>query len=111
VASRHPLWESRLGESSVLSTLDRGMLLDSGKETVASTALDAEPDMILEMPQDSYAPLILTAGMSVMFVGLLLRQWPTAAAGALLAGVGILVWLWPRRELREREPAAGVSHG
>jgi hypothetical protein len=111
VASRHPLWESRLGETPVLSTLDRGMLLDSGKETVASTALDAEPDMILEMPQDSFAPLVLTAGLSVLFVGLLLRQWPTAALGALLAAAGILIWLWPRRDLREREPAVEVSHG
>jgi cytochrome c oxidase subunit I len=111
VASRHPLWETRLGETSVLSSLDRGMLLDSGKETVASTALDAEPDMILEMPQDSFAPLVLTVGISVLFVGLLLRQWPTAGAGLLLAALGILMWLWPRRDLREREPAVGVSHG
>src|ERR1700759_2337016 len=50
VVSRHPLWESRLDESPARSTLDRGMLLDSGKETIATSALDAVPDMILEMP-------------------------------------------------------------
>jgi cytochrome c oxidase subunit I len=106
VASRHPLWESRLGANPVVSSLDRGMLLDSGKETIATSALDAAPDMILEMPQDSFAPLLLTAGISVLFVGLLLKNWSTLAIGAVVATAGILYWLWPRRELREREPEA-----
>jgi len=111
VASRHPLWESRLGENAQLSTIDRGMLLDSGKETIATSALDAVPDMILEMPQDSFAPLVLTAGLSVLFVGLLLKAWTVVAIGALLSGAGVLIWLWPRRALREREPAAEAAHG
>jgi heme/copper-type cytochrome/quinol oxidase subunit 1 len=110
VVSRHPLWESRLGEP-VLSTLDRGMLLDVGKETIATSALDASPDMILEMPKDSVAPLILAAGLSVLFVGLLLKNWIAVTVGALFAAAGILIWLWPRRELREREPAAEGAHG
>jgi heme/copper-type cytochrome/quinol oxidase subunit 1 len=108
VASRHPLWESRLEESEVRSSLDRGLLLDKGKETIATSALDASPDMILEMPEDSYAPLVLTAGMSVLFVGLLLKNWIAVGAGVLVAAGGILFWLWPRRDLREREP---VLHG
>ena len=111
VASRHPLWESRLGENALLSTLDRGMLLDTGKETIATSALDAAPDMILEMPQDSFAPLVLTGGLSVLFIGLLLKTWTVVAIGALLSAAGLLLWLWPRRDLREREPAAEVAHG
>ncbi|HEY2534891.1 MAG TPA: cbb3-type cytochrome c oxidase subunit I [Xanthobacteraceae bacterium] len=111
VASRHPLWESRLGEGPVRSTLDRGMLLDTGKETVATSALDAAPDMILEMPQDSFAPLVLTAGLGALFVGLLLKTWTAVAIGVLLSAAGLLMWLWPRRALREREPAPEVAHG
>jgi hypothetical protein len=111
VASRHPLWESRLGEDPVRSTLDRGMLLDAGKETIATSALDAAPDMILEMPHDSFAPVVLTAGLSVLFVGLLLKTWAVAAVGTLLSAAGLLMWLWPRRALREREPAAEAAHG
>ena len=34
VASRHPLWENRIGSEGALSSIDRGMLLDHGKETV-----------------------------------------------------------------------------
>jgi cytochrome c oxidase subunit I len=106
VASRHPLWESRLDESDARSSLDRGLLLDVGKETIATSALDASPDMILEMPEDSYAPLILTVGISGLFVGLLLKNWIAVGAGGLLAAAGMLFWLWPRRDLREREPVS-----
>ena len=99
VVSRHPLWESRLDEDAIRSTIDHGMLLDSDKETIATSALDAAPNMILEMPQDSLAPLILTAGLSVLFVGLLLKIWLVVGIGALFVAGGVLVWLWPRREL------------
>ncbi len=107
VASRHPLWDGRLSESGVISSIDHGMLLDQGKETVATSPLDASPDMILEMPEDTAAPFVLTLGTSLMFVGLLLKAWPLAIAGAAVAALSILWWLWPRRELREREPAHG----
>jgi cytochrome c oxidase subunit I len=105
VASRHPLWEERLGEPGPRSSIDRGMLLDQGKETIATTALDAEPDMIAEMPEDSYSPFLLAVGTTVIFVGLLLKMWDITLAGAVITILSLLAWLWPRRELREREPA------
>jgi len=108
VGSRHPLWENRLNEAGVVSSLDQGMLLDSGKETVGTSAMDAAPDMILEMPGDSYAPVVLAAGMAVLFVGLLLKVWLVGAAGGVVVALGILAWLWPSAELRERE---AVPHG
>ncbi len=110
VASRHPLWEERLEENGVRSSIDRGMLLDESKEMIATTALDAQPDMILEMPEDSFAPLILAIGASLVFVGLLLRTWSLAGAGAVVAIVALVAWLWPRRELREREPEPQTPH-
>ena len=51
IASRHPLWEDRLEESDHRSSLDRGVLLHQGKETVGSTMLDAVPNVVLHMPQ------------------------------------------------------------
>jgi cytochrome c oxidase subunit I len=104
VASRHPLWEGRLTEATATSSLDRGFLLDEGKETMGTSALDAEPNMILEMPEDTLAPLLLTVGVSILFVGLLLKVWTAVAAGAVVAAVAIVMWLWPRAQLREREP-------
>ena len=44
VASRHPLWEDRAGRSQTSDALDReGLLLDHGRETIGTRALDAEP--------------------------------------------------------------------
>jgi heme/copper-type cytochrome/quinol oxidase subunit 1 len=117
VASRHPLWEDRLQEQGEgKSSLTRGMLLVEGKETIGTSTLDAAPDMILEMPEDTFAPLLLTIALSIVFVGLLLKAWITVAAGSLLIGIALLAWMWPRRQLREREAVPGdaapeVNHG
>ena len=83
------------------------MMLDHGKETIATSALDAQPDMVLEMPQDSFAPLMLAAGLAALFVALLLKIWVLACLGGSIVALAILVWLWPRVYLREREPAHG----
>jgi heme/copper-type cytochrome/quinol oxidase subunit 1 len=107
VASRHPLWEGRLGTEGGLSSLDRGMLLTDGKETIATSGLDGEPDMVLEMPEDSFAPFSLTIGLSVLFVGLLLKVWTVVIVGAVICALALIAWFWPSRELREREPAHG----
>jgi heme/copper-type cytochrome/quinol oxidase subunit 1 len=107
VASRHPLWEDQLGEESAKSSIDRGMLLASGKETIGTSPLDAAPDMILEMPEDSITPFLLALGTTILFVGMLLKTWGVVAAGGALATLALIAWLWPRQALREREPAHG----
>jgi cytochrome c oxidase subunit 1/cytochrome c oxidase subunit I+III len=99
VASRHPLWEDRLNESPERSSLTRGYLLDQGRETLATTVLDAEPDLILKMPGDSYAPLVLALALSVLFVGLILHSAVCTGLGAFAIVMAILVWLWPQRRL------------
>jgi hypothetical protein len=104
VASRHPLWEDRLGDEPATSSISRGMLLSQGKETIGTSALDAAPDMILEMPEDSYAPLLLTIGLSVLFVAMLLKIWMLIGLGIVLIAAALVFWMWPRRQLLEREP-------
>jgi cytochrome c oxidase subunit I+III len=103
VASRHPLWESRLQETRGSSSLNEGLLLDHDRETIATTPFDSDPDLILKMPSDSFAPFILTIGLSAIFVGLLFHSflWPLAVAGALVGAAAILVWLWPERKLAQ----------
>jgi cytochrome c oxidase subunit I len=108
VASRHPLWEQRLGESHGASSLDTGLILDDRRETIGTTALDSEPDVILKMPFDSPAPFILTVGTSLIFAGMLIpsRLWALTAVGCLIVIAAILIWLWPERELGQTvEPA------
>jgi cytochrome c oxidase subunit 1/cytochrome c oxidase subunit I+III len=108
VASRHPLWEDRLAESPERSTLTGGYLLDQGRETLATTVLDAEPDLILKMPGDTYAPLALALALAVVFVGLILHSTACSVLGAVTAAFAIVLWLWPRRSLGQTGDATGV---
>jgi hypothetical protein len=102
VASRHPLWEDRLGEGSGYSSIERGLVLDDGKETIATTPLDAEPDLILKMPGDSAWPFLTTLAMTVALVGLLLGWWWVATGGGAVTMLWLLAWLWPRQALGQK---------
>ena len=107
VASRYPLWEDRLEGASGQSSTRTGLLLDRGRETLGTTVLDAEPDVILRMPKDSPAPLLLALALAAAFVGLLLHSWPVvviATVGTMLAAVG---WLWPEAQLGQTMEIVG----
>ncbi len=109
VASRHPLWEDRLEEpAGERSHVDAGLVLDHGREAIGTTALDAQPDIILKMPSDSYAPLLLALSATAIFVGLLTHLWWLAGAAAICTGVATLVWLWPEAALGETAEPADV---
>jgi cytochrome c oxidase subunit I+III len=108
VASRHPLLEDRLEESDSRSSIGTGMLLDHGRETVAVTPLDAEPDVILKMPSDSFAPFLLALALGMFFTGLLIPLWWLAGVSAAFGFLVILVWLWPERGLGQ---TARAEHG
>lgn len=103
------MWEGRIGEPGVAvharSQIDEGYLLAQGREALGTTALEANPDVILKMPGDSYAPFWLAVFSALVFAGLAMSAW--IFAGAMLAGcaVSIIVWLWPERALIQREPA------
>ncbi len=96
VASRHPLWEDRLNETDERSILGSDVLLDEGKETLAVTALDAQPDAIMTMPGDSLLPVILALGMSVVFGGMLVVNWWAVSVGAVGVAITLLAWFTPR---------------
>lgn len=86
------------------SHLDEGYLLGQGREALGTTALGGKPYVILKMPEDSYAPFMLGLFAALFFAALALRWWGAALAMSLACGVSIVVWLWPRRELVQREP-------
>jgi cytochrome c oxidase subunit I len=114
VASRHPLWEDRLaGPEDARSHIETGLVLDHGKEALGTTTLDAEPNVILKMPQDTRLPLYLALSMTVVAAGLVLLTWWVVAVGTALTAASILAWLWPEAKLGETvTPATGVPpHG
>ena len=72
-----------------------GYLLDDGRETIGTTPLDAEPEVILRMPGDSLLPVFLAAATTIIFVGLLGHWWILAGAGALGAFAVLCLWFSP----------------
>ena len=107
IASRHPLWEAQLDEAPARSILDAGLLLDEGRETIATTALDGDPDLILKMPEDTYVPLFLAVALTLAFSGLLLLSWPITIVGGAGMLACLLIWLWPDARLAQ---IAGAVH-
>jgi len=105
IASRHPLWEDRLDETADRSTIDRGLVLDEGKETVGITVLDAEPDVILKMPGDTLLPLLAGLGMMVIFCGMLFISFWVIGAGVVWTALVLLIWLAPRDHASTERPA------
>jgi cytochrome c oxidase subunit 1/cytochrome c oxidase subunit I+III len=104
VARRHPLWEEELGEGQDRSSTNaRGFLLNHGRETLGTTVLDAEPDVILKMPGDSLTPLILALALSAFVVGLLFKLWIVFGIGGGIALLASVFWLWPERSLSQVE--------
>jgi cytochrome c oxidase subunit 1/cytochrome c oxidase subunit I+III len=112
VASRHPLWEDRLGQPEAAhSHIDAGLVLDHGKETLGTTTLDAEPNVILKMPHDTLVPLYLGLSMTLLATGLVLLNWWVVAIGVACVACSMLGWLWPEASLGETAvPATGEPH-
>jgi cytochrome c oxidase subunit I len=112
IASRHPLWEDRLDAAEGRSNLQEGYLLMDGRETLGTTALDAVPDVILKMPDDTYAPFFLALFSASGFAGLLLDWDRFTLLMAAAAGLSLAVWMWPRQKLVQRVPGVnGVTEG
>ncbi|MDR5754150.1 cytochrome c oxidase subunit I [Caballeronia sp. LZ024] len=113
VASRHPLWEDRLGTPSgaARSQLDEGYILDHGREALATTPLEARPDAILRMPSDSFAPFVLGLFAACLFGAMALHAWTGCALSVVGCAASLIAWLWPERALHQREPEGEHVHG
>jgi cytochrome c oxidase subunit 1/cytochrome c oxidase subunit I+III len=84
--------------------LNVGYILDDGREALGTTALDGEPNIILKMPGDSYAPLFLGVFSTLIFAGMVLHAWWFAATMLGAGALSVIAWLWPERGLLQREP-------
>jgi cytochrome c oxidase subunit I+III len=110
VGSRHPLWEDRLSEGSARSILSSGPLLANGRETFATTPLDAQPSAVLQMPEDTWLPLGLAVAIGAVAYGLLFALWWLAALGLVATAACAIAWLWPKRLVTD-EPSVETEFG
>jgi cytochrome c oxidase subunit I len=68
------------------------LTLAAEHETLGTTVLDAQPEVILPMPETSYTPVMTALGISLVFTGILTMLVPVLVAGALLTVSGMLAW-------------------
>ena len=105
VGSRHPLWEGRMSEGGGRSVIDTGPILDEGRDTFGTTPLDAEPDEILRMPEDTMWPFFLSLSVLVLSYGLLFGRLWLGVIGTVALFVCIAGWFWPRGAVPAPAPA------
>ncbi len=92
VRSVSPVWD-RPDREEDEHRLQRGeLVLDAGHETPATTVLDGELDEVLEMPGESWSPLLLALSLSLVFTMLLTSHYIVAAIAVGLGGLALASW-------------------
>jgi cytochrome c oxidase subunit 1/cytochrome c oxidase subunit I+III len=87
VKSKNPAWEP--------ADQADAPVLDSMRETLGTTVLDAEPEGRILIPPDSILPLVLAVALALFFIGFIADLPPLAVIGVLGALAALAVWFWP----------------
>ena len=95
ITSREPLWDN----PQLREEVDSGQhylpgLATGQRETIVTSAIDAEPQYLLRLPGPSWLPVLAGAGTAAFFLSLTVKLMIPAALGALIALVSIFMWLW-----------------
>jgi cytochrome c oxidase subunit I len=100
VSSPYPNWDREDREEDV-RRFERGLLvLEHGHETPASTVRDGVLDEVLEMPSESWVPIVLAFAVALVFVMLLTAHYVIAGVFVGVAAFALAAW-------HSKEPAEG----
>jgi cytochrome c oxidase subunit I len=92
VTSPYPNWD-REDRTEDVRKLEAGeLVLEEGHETPATTVRDGYLDEVMEMPSESWWPLVLGLGVTVLFVMLLLAHFVVAGIFAGLCVLALAGW-------------------
>ncbi|MCC7452473.1 MAG: cytochrome c oxidase subunit I, partial [Anaerolineae bacterium] len=91
VHSRYPVWDApeNLSSYPFQTNLDR-------RETLATTALDAEPEQRVPLPGNTIIPFLLAVTTVLVLVSTLVHTIPVVIFTAV-ALVILAIWHWPRK--------------
>jgi cytochrome c oxidase subunit I+III len=95
VTSRYPLWD----QPDLRAQVDRGEhylpgTATGGRETIVTSALDAQPQFLLRLPGPSWLPLLAGVGTAAFFFTLTVKWTWVAAASAAVTLLCLWRWLW-----------------
>ena len=95
IRSREPLWD----QPGLSEDVDAGRYylpgtLTGGRETIVTSAVDAEPQYLLQLPGPGWTPFLAAVFTALFFFALTLRlSIPAAVCGVAAVGF-VLRWVW-----------------
>jgi cytochrome c oxidase subunit I+III len=95
VTTRDPLWE----QPNLAAEVEAGAHYlpnapTGGRETIVSTAIEARPQYIIQMPGPGWSQVLAAVGTAAFFLLLTIKLVVPALIGGVLAIVFCLVWVW-----------------
>lgn len=95
ITSRYPLWT----EPSLSEDIDAGRYYlpgapTGGRETLATSAIDAEPEFVMRLPDPGWAHVLAAAFTAFAFLALAVKLVVPGIVFGLLAIAAIMAWLW-----------------
>jgi cytochrome c oxidase subunit I+III len=95
VTSREPLWDQPgLAEDVRQGRYYLPNAPTGGRETVITSAIDARPQYLLQMPGPGWPPMLAAIGTAGFFLFLTVKLVLPAMLSGILAVVMLLRWLW-----------------
>ncbi|GAB3551624.1 cytochrome c oxidase subunit I [Noviherbaspirillum agri] len=95
ITSREPLWDQPgLAEDVHAGRYYLPNAPTGGRETIVTSAIDARPQYLLQMPGPSWPPVLAAFGTAGFFLLLTVKLVIPAFACGILAIVMVLRWLW-----------------
>ena len=95
ITSREPLWD----QPGLADAVDAGRYYLPGtvtgrRETLLTSAVEAKPEYLLQLPGPGWTPFFAAAGTAAFFLLLTVKLVIPAAIGAAVAIIMMLWWMW-----------------
>jgi cytochrome c oxidase subunit I+III len=112
IDSRYPLWD----QPNFMRDVDEGNFYlpdaeEGRRETLVTTAIDAEPVQCLRVAGNSFMPLVAALLTGGIFIFSTYKLWWLALGSGVLAVVAIVTWLWTGTSEIPEKPQKDVGLG
>ncbi|TRW48413.1 cytochrome c oxidase subunit I [Aliidiomarina halalkaliphila] len=95
IESRHPLWDNpSLLESMSKNEHGLAEIRHGRRELLGTEVMSGKLTSIFHIPTHSWWPLFSALGLALVCVSLLVRVYPLAIVGCVLAAIFLLRWSW-----------------
>jgi cytochrome c oxidase subunit 1 len=85
-------------------------LATAKREVLITHVLDAEPDHVIEFPEDSVWPFWTAIAVSIFFIGSIFTPW-AVIYGAIPVFIALVAWFWPSKGLNPRDLQRRIERG